>query len=436
MVAGYLSKHLHASGQLSKVKSMLFIAVCVAFASQFHLSVFVEGFIITLSVIVLAFLLYLYDDVDPFFTLVLTAIVSPVFRGLIDYTANHDFWLTVWRVYPDIAFYVAYGIFFTVMYQRRRLKDLAHFAGAIFLCDMGANIVEILIRTRITGFDVQVVKYLAAIAFVRMLVVLALILLLKQYRVFLNKEEHELRYRKLMMQISGFKCELYFLHKNTHEIEDVMQKSFKLYRESQGGQYGSEIQQLALDIAKDIHEIKKDYIRVIKGLEELSPEEPNMEGMPLSDLLAILHSDIKEHIQSNKSDVAVEWHVNANGWVKEHFYLMSVLRNLVLNAVEAMDSDKSGIIRMEASKYGDEYRFIVADNGKGIREDNLSFIFDPGFTTKFDMETGEINRGVGLTLVRDLVRETFHGTIDVQSTIGKGTTFQVAIPAEAFGGPL
>jgi len=51
------------------------------------------------------------------------------------------------------------------------------------------------------------------------------------------------------------------------------------------------------------------------------------------------------------------------------------------------------------------------------------YIYNPGFSTKFDEETGNIERGIGLTLVRDLIKDTFYGNINAKSEIDKGTTF-------------
>lgn len=63
----------------------------------------------------------------------------------------------------------------------------------------------------------------------------------------------------------------------------------------------------------------------------------------------------------------------------------------------------------------------VTDTGCGIAEDNLEKIFDPFFTTKF---TG---RGLGLPMVLGLIK-TWGGAINVESTIGQGTTFQIFFP--------
>ena len=57
-------------------------------------------------------------------------------------------------------------------------------------------------------------------------------------------------------------------------------------------------------------------------------------------------------------------------------------------------------------------------------------LFQVGYSTKFDPQTGNINRGVGLPAVRFLVEE-LDGTIEVSSSEGEGACFQVTIPMDA-----
>jgi signal transduction histidine kinase len=66
---------------------------------------------------------------------------------------------------------------------------------------------------------------------------------------------------------------------------------------------------------------------------------------------------------------------------------------------------------------------VVADTGVGIPEDALGHIFEPFFSTK-DKESGV---GLGLAVVYGIV-QGHHGTIDVTSQPGNGTTFTVHLP--------
>jgi signal transduction histidine kinase len=70
----------------------------------------------------------------------------------------------------------------------------------------------------------------------------------------------------------------------------------------------------------------------------------------------------------------------------------------------------------------DEIVIEVADTGMGIAPDNVPRVFDPFFTTK---ETSGL--GLGLSVAYGIVQE-HGGSIEVQSEVGKGTTFRIRLP--------
>jgi len=103
--------------------------------------------------------------------------------------------------------------------------------------------------------------------------------------------------------------------------------------------------------------------------------------------------------------------------------LQQVLLNLVTNAREAMGG-RGGEIRIEtgiASERPGWVRVVVRDTGPGISPEELSKVFDPFYTTK---KTGT---GLGLSVSYGIIQD-HHGTVDVQSVPGKGTTFVLAFP--------
>lgn len=104
--------------------------------------------------------------------------------------------------------------------------------------------------------------------------------------------------------------------------------------------------------------------------------------------------------------------------------LAQVVTNLVTNAIDAMEGDP-GAIRLGARRDPDDRRVLeITDAGCGIPEENLTRIFDPLFTTK---PVGK-GTGLGLTIIHDVVRGEFGGTIGVRSRTGEGTTFTLSFP--------
>jgi len=109
-----------------------------------------------------------------------------------------------------------------------------------------------------------------------------------------------------------------------------------------------------------------------------------------------------------------------------------VVQNLVINAVQAMP--EGGLIKIAIHneevlpesarplRVGKYLRLEIADRGLGIREEHLQRIFDPYFTTK------QSGSGLGLATVYSIVRR-HQGHVDVESDLGRGTTFMIWLPA-------
>jgi signal transduction histidine kinase len=108
--------------------------------------------------------------------------------------------------------------------------------------------------------------------------------------------------------------------------------------------------------------------------------------------------------------------------------LEQVLLNLLINARQAI-LGKAGSISVKAQQLDTgEIRIQVADTGPGIPEKLLPKIFQPFFTTKGTTRRGEARgTGLGLAICREII-EHHKGRIEVESEMGKGTTFSIYLP--------
>ena len=108
--------------------------------------------------------------------------------------------------------------------------------------------------------------------------------------------------------------------------------------------------------------------------------------------------------------------------------LKQVLLNLLSNAIKYNRDGGSVQIDIRPAG-GDHLRIEVCDTGQGIPADKLTQLFQP--FNRLDAENSEIEgTGIGLTITRRLV-EMMGGAIDVQSTVGVGSTFWIELPLDA-----
>jgi signal transduction histidine kinase len=103
--------------------------------------------------------------------------------------------------------------------------------------------------------------------------------------------------------------------------------------------------------------------------------------------------------------------------------LNQVFLNLLVNAAQAIET--RGTITIRTDLHGDEVCVTISDTGKGIAAEHMSKIFSPFFTTK------PIGKGTGLGLSLSYgILQKHHGRIEVQSEVGKGTSFHVWLPVK------
>jgi PAS domain S-box-containing protein len=100
--------------------------------------------------------------------------------------------------------------------------------------------------------------------------------------------------------------------------------------------------------------------------------------------------------------------------------IRQVISAIIKNACESMEGNGEILISISSSEQN--VRIDISDFGNGIEKENFKKIFDPFFSTK------EIGLGLGLSTSHSIINK-HKGTISVDSTVGKGSTFTIALPA-------
>ncbi|QXM06252.1 sensor histidine kinase [Crassaminicella indica] len=412
---------------MNKIKKHFIFIISVALFGELYFHPFNSLLRFSAGIIMLNLIILIDEDSSPLSVSCLSGIGVFLVRIFIRiFFSSMSFIDSVSLHFPSIIYYIAYGLFMLATNIRKQKNQFITSIIVLAFADIISNIFEILARSQqITPHLIQM-TILVGIA--RSIIAYFIYLLYKKQELFLLTREHQRRYSQLNILISDIQAEMFYLKKSTHDIEEVMRKSYQLYEDYK---HDKTLKEKTLDIAREIHEIKKDYYRVLNGFENFLKTFEKNGTMMLSDMLIIIRENTQRYLAENNKSISMHFDFKDDFELKKYYHLFTVLNNLILNAIDAckdhgnihiqQDSDTSNII------------FYVRDNGEGIAEDILPLIFNPGFTMKYDKKTGKPSTGIGLSHVKHIIEE-FKGTIEVNSLINKGTTFKVIIPKNSLIG--
>jgi PAS domain S-box-containing protein len=149
---------------------------------------------------------------------------------------------------------------------------------------------------------------------------------------------------------------------------------------------------------------------------------------PIKDVFKVLGNQLKVH----QIEVELELDPSIPSIMAEHNRLEQVFINLVTNAIDAMDEKSSQPDFRKAEKRLSIKSFVenghvvvnVSDTGIGMSKEVQSKIFEPFFTTK---KIGK-GTGLGVSISYGIVKD-YNGNIELESEVGKGTTFKLRFAA-------
>jgi len=166
---------------------------------------------------------------------------------------------------------------------------------------------------------------------------------------------------------------------------------------------------------------------IIRGLLDFSRQrKPDKTVCSLNSVLLDCLSLVENQASFHNITIEKDLQADLPTAVIDPSQIERVIMNMIINASEAMEA--GGRLRI-ATRHDPRLHQIeveFSDTGHGIPQEHLDKIFDPFFTTK---EVGH-GTGLGLAISYGIVRE-HHGTISVESEVGKGTTFLIRLPMSA-----
>lgn len=416
--------------RMSTGQRLLIIGIITTITSQLYFAVWPNGFRISAAAILYPILLMalMHNSHVPN-TGVFCCLFVMTFRMILAIIGGTSFAAAFLSEYPGALFYFCYDMLLCLMIQDRHSASYPLLILVFSVCDLISNAINLLLSGNnpdiLNGFTLLT---LLCLAIGRSAAAVLILWAAHFYHQLLQRQEHEQRYQRLFLMTAELKTELYFLKKDSEDIEGVMARAYRLYERL--GELGvpEEDQALALSIAREVHEIKKDNLRIIRGIEGEVADVYDQEEMRISDLFHILQDSTRRMLGDQYMDIYLDCYYEDNISIIEHYRLLSILKNLVTNAVEALqnDSGRGTVSVKEYIKKGFLY-LQISDNGPGISKRAMSNLFKVGYSTKFNPTTGNISRGVGLPAVKFIVDE-LNGHIKVDSTPGKGACFTVILP--------
>ena len=227
------------------------------------------------------------------------------------------------------------------------------------------------------------------------------------------------------------------LRRNLGEMLEVL----GAYRALDGEASDEQLQAIAakadeLDLDLSVDEIQEIIASIEEGAERTTEIVRGLRNFSRLDEDSLKPADINESIRSTLTVLGTELrdHVEIDLDLEplpqvECFpgKLNQVFMNMLNNSVQATRAryggERKGRIRVRTRVIDQEVSVAIEDDGTGMTPEVLARIYEPFFTTK---DVGE-GTGLGLSIAYGII-EKHHGRIDVESTPGKGTVFQVILP--------
>ncbi|MEH7304413.1 sensor histidine kinase [Neobacillus drentensis] len=371
-----------------------------------------------------------------FFILLWSRKIHPILAGFLTGSAVVCFRIILDKVqvgsfdfpnhFPVFFYYMVFGMFFHIF----KVKKLYHRPLLIGLLGMVleimGNVTEMTIRHFTTDMKMTTSSFLIIIgvAIIRSFFVLGFFntILVRETR--LAEEQQKKRTEEVLLLVSNLHVEMFQLEKSARDAEKLTSACYAIYRDLKALNNQKQAQAM-LKIAGELHEIKKDNQRIYAGLSKLMAKEKLDDFMNIQEIISVATISNKNYSELLGKTIGFQVRISGEHPEYRTFILLSLINNLVANAVEAIHQEGQIVVTVE--KVQDLVKITIKDNGNGISKKNKAYIFEPGFTTKFD-QAGIASNGIGLSYTKSVI-ENLDGKINlIESSKEKGTTFEVQLP--------
>lgn len=417
------------------IKEVFIVSLFTAFMGQVHFYPFGTDFRITIGVVIFTFLILYFQSLSIIPTSIITGLCVLLMRTSIDVFAGvFSLEAAFARHIPALMYYITYGIIIEGIDFRRFVEKPINFVIILSVADIFSNFFELIIRNQLnTKYFETIFSTIILTAVLRSCFVLMLFWVIKYHNLLITKEEHQKRYKDLLLLTAKLKSEIFFLRKSMQDIENAMVKSYSIYNmiKDSDMQDGApeKVASDCLTLSIDIHEIKKDYNRIVMSMEKLLPANEEYRTMKLSEIFETINDVFTRYLDVINKDIRLVFELEKDFKTDNYFIVISILNNLIQNSIEA-SLETDSYVRVKCTMLGENIVFSVTDNGKGIKDKDRELIFEPGYTTKFNPETGKVSTGLGLAHIAMLTKH-LKGRIWLNTEAVGATEFVAEFPTEA-----
>ena len=249
---------------MSKIKKYIIVSLIVSLFGELYFYPFESGLKFSAGVIIFNLCVLMMEDMSEVKMAILCGLGVFITRNIIGVLLlHHDIIDTLIINFPSLVYYLTYGVLLKVTKAKKYKNNIVNTIFILALTDSLCNIFEAVIRNDINLYIVRIIIF---VGFIRGSITYLAYLTYNKQKLFILNSEHQKRYRSLNLLISNTQAEMFYLKKSMKDIEAVMSKSYSLYETYKDNEY---LREKTLDIAREVHEIKKDYYRVLKGFEAL-----------------------------------------------------------------------------------------------------------------------------------------------------------------------
>lgn len=358
-----------------------------------------------------------------------------VFRVIMDWCTSGATWTSSFLLHaPAFFYYMIYGAIFYLAKANDLYNKPFRIGLLSIFTEMVSSIIELLLPLSYSGAAIIMTfsmfsKILVA-AVIRSFFVLSFFFITNLRQVEFAAEQQKEQNKHILLLISSLYEESIHLTKSLQNAENITRDCYELYKDLHNEQMMLNKDQLAkniLEIAGQVHEIKKDNQRIYASLTQLISDGKLNDYMPAFELAEIIVQSHQKYARFLNKTIRFDLQVEEQLPSLHVYTVLSLVNNLVSNAVESIE--ESGYIKIHFYNTQQFIVFFVADTGPGVPQKKRGLIFKPGYTTKFDV-SGKPSTGMGLPFIKDLAN-SLNGSITLQDNPHSNeTVFIIQLPLQ------